>query len=630
MSTVEQEIMSEQPVSKEEQKSIEQNAQPIQEIQEAQKKRLHPKGIINSPWGVIAALSAGVFVGLGAWLGNNPQFIMKNINTPYAMLILPAAITTVVAFWLLFNFFKTIVSWCKSAAQAAGSYLQQPGSKFWIATVICLTISLVESGEFFNQILGSPLFGILGYLAALTVDVISLICILAKQSASRRNDKAGEFLYIVGLIICAGISTVANGYMVYQRYQPTGDITNTIWPYLVRTVGFIPPILNVFLGLASDYANDQASSKLDPEAYRISEENRTRFLEVQKDAQVARKKLQAEIEALNKKEKAPKIHRTFFLKKWLFPREEPVNIPALQEAIIAELKPLLPKMEDMPEPLNVDDLRATIIDELKPLLEKSEPVIDYQKVAPMIAEQVAPLVAPEPVNYDQIIQRMAPMIAEQVARVEPVMRTTLRATLVEEVKEEMKTIVAPKVAPKVVAPRPQIPAKTLASKSRKQKVVEPTEARLEAAFDELVAAGESISGRALSKRAQANRGKATEWLQIHHPEFVSGSNSGSEDDAEATFESQSESQDVLDPEPQPEPVREPDNEVDPEPQPEPAIFDDEVDSEPDNEVDPEPQPEPLTNGSERGSEVTPQSQQNASNTEELSVVNIDNIAELIK
>ena len=486
------------------------------------RERFRPRKItINSPWILLAV----PLLLVGMWLINNPWIITNNIaawDHPFILLVPVVAVACVAAVWVLFNFYKAIVAGCKHAGRITTKYLAQPGSKYWIALSIFLTVSVLEAGTFFNELLGpSSLHDTLGYAVAVAIDSVTVICILARQGAVRKSDRFGQGLYMLGIIVCAGISTLANAYITQEHYVAPHNVASTIWAVIAPIVGVAPPLLVVFLGFASDYTTDQASSKLDPDAFEASEKNRIRFYEIQFNTLTVRKKIQQEIALL--------AGKTAKVKQLRPPRQPLISIntkkpePLDIEQLVEKMAPMIAQ-KVAPKPQDYIQLRATLVDELKQLIPAPEPLDIEQlaeKVAPMIAEQMVP----EPLDYEQLAQVIVPHLAPQMR--------TVRATLIEEVRAIVPQIVAAK---KPVTP--QIEASKKAAKSTLPEQAETTlEARLEVALQEMVVQGKKPSGRALSEVVRCNRGTATAWLRATHPEYGEPKMSGTESQSSESFDS---------------------------------------------------------------------------------------------
>jgi hypothetical protein len=290
---------------------------------------------INTPWLLIS-----VPLVLGAiWIANNTWIITNNLDKPYALLAGPAFIGSILAGWLVITFFKTIASWCRQAWQAFLRWKQSDGSTFWMVIAIFLIVSVTESGNYFNGLLGSnDLFGTLGYASAFVIDLVAVECMRARLGAARMRDKVGKQLYLFGVIACAGLSAFANTYTALEHFA---EPTNTLLPLLMIKAapwtGMAFPLLIIFLSFTADYTADQTSSKLDPENYEKQEKTRIRLLEIQRDMLKQRVKIEQEIDRLSGQFKIGKQERMFFLISWLFPKQ-PANAQQIAAQVTEEIQ----------------------------------------------------------------------------------------------------------------------------------------------------------------------------------------------------------------------------------------------------------------------------------------------------
>jgi hypothetical protein len=321
--------------------------EPIEQVhtpaEKAKQKMMDPvkkakRSLFNTPWVLMTVPLLFVAMAGGVWLGNNTQVITDNINKPFALLIIPTAVASVLVLWLVVNFFKAIANWCKATLNSFTSWRQKEGSTFWIVIAVFLIVSVLESGTFFNELLGpNSLFGTLGYASALVIDLVSVECMRARQKAVRKHDRSGERLYQVGVIVCAFLSAFGNVYTALEHFK---DPTNTQIPdwmiHMAPVVGVIFPLLMVFLSFAGDYTADQAHSSLDPEQFAKSEQARIRFFEIQRDTLSKRVQIETEIDRLSNRLKQ---RREFFLVRWLFPKAAP-GVVQVVDQVIEEMRKL--------------------------------------------------------------------------------------------------------------------------------------------------------------------------------------------------------------------------------------------------------------------------------------------------
>lgn len=291
--------------------------------------------VVCSPWVLV---TIPVILG-GIWLINNTWVITNNLDKPYMLAAGPATIITGLVAWAAFAFFKTIVSWCKSTWGAFIEWKKKEGSSFWLVIYVFLAVSVLESGTFFNILLGpNSFFNSLGYASAFVIDLVAVECMRARLHAVRMRDKAGSILYLFGVVICAGISAFANGYTALLHWHdPVNTPIPAVMIYVAPTIGVIFPLLMIFLSFAGDYTADQASTKLEPGEYKKSELKRIQLLEIQRDMLRDRLQIEQEIDQMTQRLKSKKSDRTFFLIAWLFPRD-PLSMQAVVESVTQEIR----------------------------------------------------------------------------------------------------------------------------------------------------------------------------------------------------------------------------------------------------------------------------------------------------
>lgn len=253
----------------------------------------------QSPWMLVTAPLLFLAMTGGVWLGNHMQVITDNINQPYALLIFPVAVASIVLVWFLIVFCKAIIAGIKKSAAFTFEYLKQPSHRFWIGTTIFLIASILVGGQTFNEIAKeNNLYGILGYAIEVAIDTASVFCILARQGAVRRGDDFGKCLYTIALLLCATFSTLANAYMVQVHYVAPSSVRGPFWYAVAFALGAAPPLLIIILSLTSDYVTDQEGTKLNPDQYEQSEKDRIRFDEIRLESLRARKQIQDQINQL--------------------------------------------------------------------------------------------------------------------------------------------------------------------------------------------------------------------------------------------------------------------------------------------------------------------------------------------
>lgn len=293
------------------------------------------RSLLNTPWLLLAAPLAGVCI----WLANNTWVITNNLDKPYLLLAGPATVGSVLALWLVINFFRVIASWCQVTWKAVTAWARKDGSLFWIVTIVFLTVSVLESGSFFDYILKDhDMYGLLGYAVAFGFDLISVMSMRARQKAVRLHDKKGERINQRGVWMSALASTFANAFTALQQYTlPTGTLIPTPMQYAAPVVGAIFPLFMIFLSFAGDYIADQAQVSLDPEEFKKQQEVRVKLIEIRRDAlarEVALEKEMGELTgATTKEKKAIRVPAWSFLGLTVYQKQQVPAMPEMTEIV---------------------------------------------------------------------------------------------------------------------------------------------------------------------------------------------------------------------------------------------------------------------------------------------------------
>jgi len=295
---------------------------------------------ITSPWILMSIL---VIPG-GIWLVNNLWVITNNLNKPYALAIVPVAVVSVILGWLIITFFKTIEAWCKRAYQAALKANKDNNSaRFFIFVIIVfMVVSILEAGPFFNVIEHGALYGLLGYITVFAIDLIAIQSMFARLEAVRMRDEVGARIYLLGVLVCAGLSAFANGYSSLSGFQEalSGQLPawmNTVAPWL--GMGF--PLLIMLLSITADYTVDRTSSKLDAQKYKEQEDKRIAVLKVRRESQQEMLQIEQDLAKIARDRKGVskgKKERTFFLIALLFPKN-PLDMQQVIESVMATITP---------------------------------------------------------------------------------------------------------------------------------------------------------------------------------------------------------------------------------------------------------------------------------------------------
>jgi uncharacterized membrane protein YhaH (DUF805 family) len=405
-------------------------------------------GFLRSPW---LLLAAALMVG-GFWLVLHPSVITDNLDKPYALLAGPALAGSFLGCWLIIKFFEAIAQAVRSGWAAFVEYRKQDAGAqfFWIVITVFLAVSVFASGEFFSKLEHYAVFGLLGYATALFIDLVAVQAMRARLNAGRLRDRRGQFLYLLGVLVCASASAFANVYTSLQNFTaPTGNAVGALpgWMSAIAPwFGLVFPLLIVLLSMTADYTVDQTSSKLDPESYKKEEGKRVKLLEYQRDLLKDRVSIEQEIDSLAAQLRGQKERRVFFLVAWLFPLQQSGG--RILEQVEQVYKPQLEALTEQNTRLNSElarlantaqsaymQLDQTVQGFIKAvdsqrdtdntlLLEqvKSLATPDYKALAeqvfPLLRQEVRTLAAATPapklkINYAELARSVAPLLATQ-------------------------------------------------------------------------------------------------------------------------------------------------------------------------------------------------------------------------
>jgi hypothetical protein len=389
----------------------------------AVRKKAEVPGWLRSPW----LLAAAVVVVGGFWLVLNPAIIVNNINQPYALLVGPVAAGAFLACWLVVKFFEAIERLVRSAWSAFLKYRQSDAGAqfFWLVITVFLAVSVFASGDFFSKLERDAVPG-LGYATALFIDLVAVQCMRARLNAGRLRDRRGQFLYLLGVLICASASAFGNVYTSLLTFAaPSGEAAGALPPWMPGIApwfGLVFPVLIVLLSMTADYTVDQTSSKLDPEEYKKQEEKRVTLLRYQRDLLKDRVDIEQEIDDLAARLRGQKERRVFFLWAWLFPLQ--LSGARVLEQVEILYKPQLEALSQQNELLRnqVASLAATAQAAYVGLdrnLQHFVRIMDAQRDTDngLLVERIESLaasLAAEP-DYQAIAQRVVPLLAPTFA-----------------------------------------------------------------------------------------------------------------------------------------------------------------------------------------------------------------------
>lgn len=206
----------------------------------------------------------------------------------------------------------------------AGARLFAPVGFFGLVMVVFLTISVLESGAFFNiAITHGAIAGLLGYALALGFDLVSVVCMQARLNATRLHDERGNRLNLLGVCICAAVSAFANVAGSLQGYNPVDLNRTPAWmSFSAPWVGLVFPTLMVMLSMTMDHILDHAPSRdIDVDTFRARERKRVDLLQVRLETERALLKLESELATLRREREqaSGRVRREWVFWGWLRP-----------------------------------------------------------------------------------------------------------------------------------------------------------------------------------------------------------------------------------------------------------------------------------------------------------------------
>ena len=265
----------------------------------------------------------------GMWLILHPQIITENLDKPYALLTGPVAVFSIIAGFVIFKCFKTLEDWWKQGYKAFCEARKEDsiGLFFWSTIVVFLIVSVLSSGQFFDEIIHTVVPG-LGYLTALVIDLIAVNALRARLEAVRMREQRGAWLYLSGVALCAGLSAFANLHTGLSgfHHQATGslpDWMNAAAPWLAMAF----PLLILLMSVIADYTVDRTNTRLDAKKYREQEQKRIDVLAVRVEMQQKMLDMEQQLAHVHRDHLmvTTKKDREFFLKQWLLPEKRSVR-----------------------------------------------------------------------------------------------------------------------------------------------------------------------------------------------------------------------------------------------------------------------------------------------------------------
>lgn len=182
---------------------------------------------------------------------------------------------------------------------------------FWLVLLVFMAVSVTESGDFFNRaIVHNVADGVLGYAVAGTFDLLSIVFLLARLNASRIADRRGEWLSLMGVVVCAGVSAFANVATAVQTYDASQFANIPVWMQAVSPfLALVFPAMIIFTSLVADHVGDLNPQRADSiEKYRAKEQKKVDLLRVRLEIERERASVRREMAVLHSKPSKKQQH----------------------------------------------------------------------------------------------------------------------------------------------------------------------------------------------------------------------------------------------------------------------------------------------------------------------------------
>ena len=312
-----------------------------------------------------------------------------------------------------------------------------------------LVVSVFSSGSFFSIIEHNVVPG-LGYVTALFIDLIAVQAMRARLNAHRMRDKAGQSLYLFGVLLCAGASAFANVYTSLSDFHAVASGALPSWMIQVAPwFGLVFPALILLLSVTADYTIDQTSTKLDPDSYETHEKKRLRMLEIQRDMLKQRASIEQEIDAYSSQLKINS--REFFLVHWLLPQKQNVT-QIMIDQVKSEFTPwfqhLDTKMQQFVSAVSTENSNQVlrVQREIQQLTFEMNAMIEMMAEQPSIETTSQPPEAKFPPVDETEIETDAVLIDEVTDYLKQQDRTTGELPITPNVEQQNETVSAKKTA----------------------------------------------------------------------------------------------------------------------------------------------------------------------------------------
>jgi hypothetical protein len=302
--------------------------------------------ISRGPWTLLYPVVFALVALGGWWLINNPQIINDYVvKQPYALYAVLAVFACWLALWLTIKFFATISRWLVATWQTTMKARKEDPIAwfFWVTIYGLLAVSVLGSGAFFEKHFPHPV-PFVGYAIALMFDLVTINAMRARLEALRTGDKSISWLYLLAIFVCTSATIFGNVYSALDFVNRVPQEMTDAAPWLA----VIFPSMIIVMSVLADHLLEKTSTRLDAATYRAREEQRLNILIARREM---REKMKLEEEKLAKLDAKPKKERrTFFLVRWLFPRDG-VDSQSVVEQAVETIKPQLETLTKQNEEL---------------------------------------------------------------------------------------------------------------------------------------------------------------------------------------------------------------------------------------------------------------------------------------
>jgi len=225
---------------------------------------------------------------------------------------------------------------------------------FWLVLLGFIAVSVTESVDFFiRAIVHNVADCALGYAVAGTVDLLSIVFLLARLNASRIADRRGEWLSLLGVVVCAGVSAFANVATAVQTYDASQFANIPAWMQAASPfLALVFPAMIIFTSLIADHVGDLNPQRADSiEKYRMKEQKKVDLLRVRLEIECELASVRREMAALHSKPSKKQQHTLATLQAQHDTqiRELASEVESLKMVLTPTMEPDTDKLETIPQ-----------------------------------------------------------------------------------------------------------------------------------------------------------------------------------------------------------------------------------------------------------------------------------------